>query len=56
MKDLTKGSIIKPSDIRAIRPGNGISPKFADEIIGKTLIADVERGDPVLLGVFLLNE
>ena len=56
MKDLIKGSIIKPSDIRAIRPGNGISPKFADEIIGKTLIADVERGDPVLLGVFLLNE
>jgi len=47
MKNLKKGSVIKSSDIRAIRPGYGISPNFADEIIGKTLIVDVERGDPV---------
>ena len=53
MKDLKKGVIIQPSDIRAIRPGNGISPKFADEIIGKTLCVDVERGDPVLFKSFL---
>ena len=53
MKDLKKGVIIQPGDIRAIRPGNGISPKFADEIIGKTLGNDVERGDPVLFKSFL---
>ena len=53
MKDLKKGVIIQPSDIRAIRPGNGISPKFAAEIIGKTLGIDVERGDPVLLKCFM---
>ena len=53
MKDLKKGVIIQPSDIRAIRPGNGISPKFADEIIGKTLGIDVERGDPVLFKDFM---
>jgi pseudaminic acid synthase len=53
MNDLTKGAVIKSVDIRAIRPGNGISPKFLDEIIGKTLSIDVERGDPVLLEAFL---
>ena len=52
MKDLKKGSVIQAGDIRAIRPGNGISPKFADTIVGKILINDVERGDPVLFEVF----
>lgn len=53
MKDLKKGTIIQTSDIRAIRPGNGISPKFTDKIIGKTLGIDVERGDPVLFEFFM---
>lgn len=41
MRDLIKGSVIKPTDIRAIRPGDGLSPKFADQIIGKCLCIDV---------------
>jgi pseudaminic acid synthase len=53
MKDLKKGTIIQSNNIRAIRPGNGLSPKFADTVVGKTLISDVERGDPVLSDVFL---
>ena len=56
MKDLKKGVIIQPSDIRAIRPGNGISPKFTNEIIGKCLSTDVERGDPVMFDAFLPNK
>ena len=31
-------------------------PKFTDEIIGKRLIVDVERGDPVTFDAFLPNE
>ncbi len=53
MKDLTKGSVVGSYDIRSIRPGNGVSPKFKDEIIGKTLCVDVERGDPVVFEAFL---
>lgn len=56
MKDLVKGSVIKPTDIRAIRPGNGVPPKFRDEIIGKRINVDVERGDPVTFDTFLSNE
>jgi pseudaminic acid synthase len=53
MTDLKKGSVIKAGDIRAIRPGYGVSPKFCETIVGKTLITDVERGDPVLFNLFL---
>ena len=53
MNDLKKGAVIQACDIRAIRPGNGLSPKFADTVVGQTLIANVERGDPVLFDVFL---
>lgn len=53
MNDLTKGSVIKSCDITAIRPGNAISPKLANEIIGKTLSIDFERGDPVSFEAFL---
>ena len=53
MRDLKKGSVIEIGDIRAIRPGNGVPPKYTDTIIGNTLIVDVERGDPVLFDVFL---
>ena len=52
INDLKKGSVIRAFDIKAIRPGNGISPKFLDRIVGKKLIADVERGDPVLFDFF----
>jgi len=53
MRDLKAGDVVTSCDIRAIRPGYGISPKFFDQIINKVLNKDVERGDPVLLNVFL---
>lgn len=42
-----KGEIITENDIKRIRPGYGIKPKFFDQIIGKKIMYDVERGDPV---------
>ena len=35
------------SDIRRIRPGYGLKPKFFDNVLGKTLVKNVESGDPV---------
>lgn len=51
MKDLRKGDVIKSADIRAIRPGFGLSPKHFDSIIGKIVSCNIERGDPVTLEV-----
>ena len=47
IKDLKKGQIIKQDDIKRIRPGYGLKPKYFDEIIGKEVKKDVERGDPL---------
>jgi len=48
VKDLKKGSMIQKDDIKRIRPGFGLPPKFEDSIIGKILKYDIYRGDPVL--------
>ncbi len=47
VKDLKKGEIIKKDDIKRIRPGYGLKPKYFDSLIGKVVIKDVERGDPL---------
>ena len=47
VKDLCQGEIVTESDIRRIRPGYGLPPKFFNKIVGKTLIKSVERGDSV---------
>ena len=47
VNSLKKGERIKPEDIRRIRPGYGIPPKFENEVVGSILLKDIERGDPV---------
>ena len=46
-KDLKKGDIVSEENIRRIRPGFGLPPKFFDELIGLRLAKDVEKLDPV---------
>ena len=47
-EDLKKGDTISENNIKRIRPGFGLKPKYFSELIGKKLAHDVERGDPVL--------
>ncbi len=47
VKDIKKGGTVTRDNIRSIRPGFGLAPKHFQEIIGKTLLNDVERGNPV---------
>lgn len=47
VQDLSAGQVITSSDIRRIRPGFGLAPKYYNEVIGKKLKQNVERGDPV---------
>ena len=41
--DIKKGEIFTNINVRRIRPGYGISPKFYDEIIGKKAKKDIEK-------------
>ncbi len=47
VKDIKKGETVTEENMRSIRPGFGLAPKYYQEIIGKTLLKDVERGNPV---------
>ena len=52
IKDKKAGEIVTKNDIKRIRPGNGLSPKFEEKIIGKKLKTNVYRGDPTSWEVF----
>jgi N-acetylneuraminate synthase len=47
VKDCSKGHVIKPDDIRRIRPGKGLAPKYYEKILGRKLIKKVTKGQPV---------
>jgi pseudaminic acid synthase len=44
VRDLPSGTVIGPSDIRRIRPGMGLPPKYFDQIVGLRIKCDVKRG------------
>ena len=41
------GDIIEEADIKSVRPGYGISPKYKQLVIGSKLLKDVKFGTPV---------
>lgn len=41
------GDIIKADDIRSVRPGYGMAPKFYEELIGAKLVEDADAHTPV---------
>ena len=47
VNDVKAGEKFTAQNVRAIRPGYGIAPKFYDEVIGKTAIRDIARGTPL---------
>lgn len=47
VRDLKAGQVITSEDIRRIRPGFGLPPKFYDEIVGKKVCIDVTIGESV---------
>lgn len=47
VRDLKAGQLITDDDIRRIRPGFGVPPKFYDELLGRKVKTNVSFGDPV---------
>lgn len=47
IRDIPAGTIITDSDVKALRPGDGLAPKFLATIIGRTVNADISKGTPV---------
>jgi pseudaminic acid synthase len=47
VEDMKAGDVITENNMRSIRPGLGISPKYYDVLLGKTVKCDVLRGTAV---------
>ena len=46
-EDVKKGEIITEENMRSIRPGYGLHPRYYNEILGEKVTKDIERGTPV---------
>jgi pseudaminic acid synthase len=51
-QDLNEGDILTEENVRSIRPGYGLSPKYIDKVIGKKVKRFVNRGTPVTWDIF----
>lgn len=54
VRDINEGDIIKEEDIRSVRPGYGLSPKFFDRVIGARVKRSCFANEPVLEDVLVL--
>lgn len=47
VRDMQKGEAFTTNNIRVIRPGDGLPPKFYDSLMGKRAATVIKRGTPV---------
>ncbi|MNN45069.1 Pseudaminic acid synthase [compost metagenome] len=47
-KDIKIGEKLSKDNIKVIRPGYGLSPKYLDVVIGRTATVDISKGTPIL--------
>ncbi|KIP77982.1 MULTISPECIES: pseudaminic acid synthase [Vibrio] len=47
VKDIKKGEVFTEEHVRSIRPGNGILPKYLDDVLGSKATGDFSFGTPM---------
>lgn len=47
VEDIQKGELLTERNIRVIRPGYGIAPKYYNEVLGQVALQDIKRGTPL---------
>jgi len=47
VKDIKAGEIFTEENVRSIRPGYGLHPKYLKDVLGKKVKKDVKRGTPL---------
>ena len=53
IRDVKKGERVNTENVRSIRPGYGLHPKYFNEIQGRTFSSDFERGTHLSFEMFL---
>ena len=47
VKDVKKGEVLTKENVRPIRPGYGLHTRYYEEVLGREVREDIERGDPL---------
>ena len=47
MNNMKAGDLFDKNNIRSIRPGNGLEPKYLNDVLGKRAARNIERGTPL---------
>lgn len=47
VEDVRAGDLLTESNVRSIRPGYGLKPKYITDVLGKKARTDIKRGTPV---------
>jgi len=47
IKDIKKGEKLTENNIRIIRPGNGLAPKYYEQIINQVAFTDIDKGTAI---------
>lgn len=47
VKDIKRGEKFSPENIRSIRPGYGLEPRYYDKVLGETAKVDIKKGTPL---------
>jgi len=52
-KDIAVGDVFTNDNLKIIRPGNGLAPKFIDDVIGKKAKVSIKAGTPLNWDILL---
>ncbi len=47
VKDILKGELLTSDNVRSIRPGHGLHPKYIDDVIGRRAAKTIRKGTPL---------
>lgn len=47
VKDIKKGERLTGENVRSIRPGHGLKPKYLPQVLGQEALCDIKRGTPL---------
>jgi len=51
-QDMKAGEVLNPDNLRSIRPGLGLAPKYYEVVLGRKVNQNVKKGEPVTWNLF----